>query len=150
MGGSKAARAQCGQRFPLCGTIGHPSFSGNGAIGSSCAAYCLLHTSVLCHVNKQLSECSRVTGMHAGALYQSFFSTIWNCSRNRGRERDKLSLFHQSQSLSLTHTRIRKHQEQLSGQLIQFVIPQFLNLQYILPNTNTRHVVLHSRCFDWP
>ena len=31
---------------------------------------CLLHTSVRCHVNKQLSECSHVTGMRAGALYQ--------------------------------------------------------------------------------
>ena len=96
------------QGCPLCGTTAPPSFSGNGAIGSTCAAYCLLHTSVLCHVNKQLSECSRVTGMRAGALYQSFFSTIWNYSRNGGRERAKLSLFHQSQSLSLslslTHT----------------------------------------------
>ena len=65
------------------------------------------------------------------------FGTI----QETGRERDKLSLFHQSQSLSLkhtqirkheqlsvhqsqslslTHTRIRKHHEQLSGQLIQF------------------------------
>ena len=27
--------------------------------------------------------------MRAGALYQSFFSTIWNYSRNGGRERER-------------------------------------------------------------
>ena len=87
------------------------SFSGNGAIGSSCAAYCLLHTSVRCRVNKQLSECSHVTGMHAGALYQSFFSTILNYSRNRGRERAKLFFISLSLSLSppLSHTRTHTH-----------------------------------------
>ena len=106
--------------FHLCGTTAPPSFSGNGAIGStcavpprlhlfsgngaigsSCAAYCLLHTSVRCRVNKHLSQCSRVTGMRAGALYQSFFSTIWNYSRNGGRERELNYLFFISLSLSL-------------------------------------------------
>ena len=99
---SKAARAQCGQRCPLCGTTAPPSFSGNGAIGSTCAAYCLLHTSVQCRVNKHLSQCSRVTGMRAGALYQSFFSTIWNYSRNGRRERELNYLFFISLSLSLS------------------------------------------------
>jgi len=61
------------------------------------------------------------------------FDNLELFKKRRERERAKLSLFHQSQSLSpplspsLSHThiraRIREHHEQLSGQLIQFCDP---------------------------
>ena len=77
---SKAARAQCGQRCPLCGTTAPPSFSGNGAIGSSCAAYCLLvYTTHQCPVSCKFYRAgftNFVFTRHALSCFALYFNYI--------------------------------------------------------------------------
>ena len=157
--------------LPLCGTTAPSSFSGNGAIGSTCAAPPRLHLFLAMeplvppvrHHRASIFfwqwshwfqlRCVLLTTHQCPVSCKQTLITVFAChwytrwcfisiilfdnlelfKKRRERERAKLSLFHQSQSLSpplspsLSHThiraRIREHHEQLSGQLIQFCDP---------------------------